>query len=105
MSRNHWDCCGLFLKLGEFVNDLGYALLEVFDQLAVVFLGITGLSVADAGNEFVVYTEKVNDELLGLVLVRAGNQLLIYEALGENITNYITDVSLEVSATCHSGVF
>ena len=61
--------------------------------------------MADAGYEFVVNPEKVNDYLFGGILIGAGNQLLIYKALGEYVTYYVTDISLSVSATCHSGAF
>ena len=95
---------GLLFELGQLVNDSRNLLLEIFDKSAIVSLGVTRLSVADTGNELVVNTEKVNNQFLGGLLVGAGNQLLIYEALGENVTYNVTDVSLKISTTCHSNV-
>ena len=96
---------GLLFKLGQLVNDSCYLLLEIFDKSAIVYLGVTRLSVADTGNELIVNAEQVNNQLLGGSLVGAGNKLLIYKTLGENVTYNVTDVSLKISTTCHSSKF
>ena len=68
----------LLFELGQLVDDSRYLFLEILDESAVVSLGVTRLSMADAGNELIVNAEQVNNQLLSFILIRTGNEFLIY---------------------------